>query len=337
MHLVAIPQSDRDEDLMGRLAAGQQDALVPLYSRYAPLVLSLAAQSLGRPGAEEIVQDVFLAVWKQAGAFDPERGTFRSWVLQIAHYRTLNELRRLSRRPRSTGDPDALGPDAFPDHAPEPAEVVWREFRRSALREAFEQLPSHQKQALGLAYFGDLTHEQVAMVLNLPLGTAKTRIRAGLQHLRSKLGTVVAALAVGGTLAYVGIRYQAQQATLQQDDRALALVTSSDTQSARLTAAPGVPPEAHATYRGRPGADIAILTSSYLPPTPRGQIYRAWAHIDGAWVVLGTVTPDADGSVRLIVEGTDVAAFPDALQITVEASAQTTAPSGPIVVAWPSP
>jgi RNA polymerase sigma-70 factor (ECF subfamily) len=85
---------------MRALAAGSEDALRPLYARYAPIVFGLAAHSLERAAAEEIVQDVFLSVWRSAHQYDPARGALRPWLLQIAHYRILNELRRRSRRPR---------------------------------------------------------------------------------------------------------------------------------------------------------------------------------------------------------------------------------------------
>src|ERR671932_132368 len=93
-----IDQAAGDEELMRLLAGGRQEALGPLYSRYAPLIFGMAAQSLDRSGAEEIVQEVFLAVWRQAATFDPALGPFRPWVLQIAHFRILNELRRRGRR-----------------------------------------------------------------------------------------------------------------------------------------------------------------------------------------------------------------------------------------------
>src|SRR5438270_2591151 len=90
-----------DEELMGQLAAGRQEALGPLHGRYAPLIFGLAAQTLDRAAAEEIVQEVFLAVWRKAATFDPARGTFRAWVLRIAHLRVINELRRRGRRPQA--------------------------------------------------------------------------------------------------------------------------------------------------------------------------------------------------------------------------------------------
>jgi RNA polymerase sigma factor (sigma-70 family) len=175
-----------DEDLMGQLAAGRPEALGPLHDRYAALVCGLAARSLDQAVAEEISQDVFLAVWRHAEAFDPTRGSFRAWVVRIARTRVLNELRRRGRRPRSTSSPDT-GDDQFPDPAPGPAEAVWREHRRAAVRSAVEALPPRQRMALSLAFLEDLTHEQVAACLNLPLGTTKSRIRAGINSLRTRL------------------------------------------------------------------------------------------------------------------------------------------------------
>jgi RNA polymerase sigma-70 factor (ECF subfamily) len=324
-----------DEELMAQLATGQQEALGPLYSRYAPLIFNLVAQSLDRAAAEEIVQDVFLAVWRRAETFDPERGAFRPWLLQIAHHRIVNELRRRSRQPQLEPDPEGLRLVNLPDREPEPAEEAWRAQRSEALQSAFEALTPAQRQALGLAFFEDLTHQQVAATLNLPLGTAKTRIRAGLQVLRGKLAPVVAALALGGILAALGVRYQADQAALQRDERALALVTASDTQLIRLTAASGVPDATHGTYRGKPGATIAVMTFSNFPPAPAGRVYQAWALRSGTWTSLGTVQPDANGSARLIAEGPDLALPPEAIQVTPEPGVGGAAPSGPALIAWP--
>src|SRR5713101_9491808 len=207
-----------DEELVQQLAAGSHEALGLLYNRYARLIFHLATRTLDRPTAEEIVQEVFLAVWRQAVTFDPDRGPFRPWVLQIAHFRILNELRRRSRQPQVEPDPEGLHLADLPDDSPEPAEAAWLEYRRSALQAALAELSPPQRQALGLAFLEDLTHEQVASVLNLPLGTAKTRIRAGLQKLQAHLAPLVVGLAVGGSLLALGVRYQTQQATLQRDE-----------------------------------------------------------------------------------------------------------------------
>jgi len=99
-------QAPRDEELMRQVADGSEEALGLLHRRFARLIFSLAVQTLDRATAEDLVQDVFLAVWRNAGRFEPERGTFRAWVLQIAHFRLLNELRRRSRQPEIEPDPE---------------------------------------------------------------------------------------------------------------------------------------------------------------------------------------------------------------------------------------
>src|SRR5437867_4024121 len=174
----------RDEDLMRQVAEGSAEALGLLYRRFARLIARLAVQTLDRAAAEDLVQDVFLAVWRNAGRFDPERGTVRAWILQIAHFRLLNELRRRSRQPEIVPDPDGLVLEGLAASDLGPAEAASRQYRRDLLSSALGALPPPQRAALGLAFIDDLTHEQVAAELGLPLGTAKTRIRAGLQTLR---------------------------------------------------------------------------------------------------------------------------------------------------------
>jgi RNA polymerase sigma-70 factor (ECF subfamily) len=336
MRLVAVGRGGSDEELMEQLLAGHQDPLATLYSRYAPLIFSLSAQSLDRGAAEDIVQDVFFTVWKRADTFDAERGAFKPWVLQIAHHRIVNELRRRSRRPQAGSNDDEVDLEALPDDAPDPAENAWQQYRREAVQAAFAGLPPHQRQPLGLAFFDELTHEQVASVLRQPLGTTKSRIRAGLQALRGKLALVVAVLFVACVGAVFGVRDHDSRGALQRDDRALTLVTSSDTLSARLVAVAGAPSDAHAVYRGRDGADVAVMTFSNLPKLPAGQVYQAWARHGDAWLSLGLVDPDTHGSARLILEGADVPAFPDALEVTREAAPGSTAPSEGVVIAWPA-
>lgn len=337
-----------DEVLMHRLAAGQQEALAPLYARYAPLIYNLAAQSLDRPAAEEVVQEVFLAVWRHAGSFDPERrsagggetdrrsrwGSFRPWVLQIAHLRVLNELRRRSRRPQIESDPDDARLASLPADEDDPAEAVWREYRRLAVRSAVDALPPAQRVALGLAFFEELTHEQVASVLQLPLGTAKTRIRTALLRLRASLAPLLAALVLLLALVPGGLWLQSTGAALQRHQRALALVTSSETQALRLGPAPGVPDEAHGTYRSQPGKTVAVLSLSHLPPLAAGQAYQGWARIDGVWVSLGSGAPGADRRARIIAEGAELARPADAVQVTREPASGSSAPAGPAVILW---
>src|SRR5207247_8779729 len=113
-----------------------------------------------------------------------------------------------------------------PATAPGPAETAWQQHRRAVLQSALDSLPPPQREALGLAFLDDLSHEQVAAELGLPLGTAKTRIRAGLQKLRGTLGPRGAALVALCLLAALGIRYRSDHATLAPYDRATPVLTA---------------------------------------------------------------------------------------------------------------
>jgi RNA polymerase sigma factor (sigma-70 family) len=333
-HSMAANENVSDEELMRQLASGSQEALRPLYQRYGRLIFHVAAKTLDRATAEEIVQEVFVAVWRGARTFAPERGAFRPWVLQIAHFRILNELRRRSRHPQAEPDSEGSYLADLTDESPEPPETVWQEYRRSVVRSAFAELSPPQRRALGLAFSEDLTHEQVAAVLNVPLGTAKTRIRDGLQKLRGKLAPLGAVLTVV-ILALLGVRYRAERIALQRDERALALVTASDTENIRLAPAPGIAADTHARYRSRAGATLAVLTLSKFPAAPTGQTYQAWVLHQGVWTSLGTAQPDANGTARLIAEGPTLAVLPEAIEVTLEPTGGSTTPSGPVVVEWP--
>jgi RNA polymerase sigma-70 factor (ECF subfamily) len=335
MERAAIEKDASDEALMSALASGQQDAIGLFYARYAPTIHGMAAQALGRPTAEDIVQDVFLAVWKKAPSYDPKRGSVRPWLLQIAHYRIANELRRQSRHPQTQADPDDERLASLPEPGPGQSEEVWNAYRHSALRRALEELPPPQRQALGLAFFEQLSHDEIASALKLPLGTAKSRIRAGLRTLRQRLAPLVVALAGIAILGAVALRLLSGRTELARDERALTLLTSSDSQALRLTA-PGAPESPiHGVYRYRPGSQIAVFTMSNFLPAPVGRVYRAWALCGGAWVPLGDTRPDAAGHARGIAEHPALASRPDGLEVTLEPEFGGMAPSGPILIAWP--
>lgn len=329
-----------DEELMAQIAAGEQQALGPLHGRYAPLIFSLAAQTLDRAAAEEIVQDVFLVIWRKAGTFDPARGAFRPWALRIAHLRIINELRRRGRRPTIVADSEGLRLATLPDESLPPDEAAWREYRRSVVREAVTHLPPPQRQALSLAFFDDLTHEQIATFLDVPLGTTKTRIRAGLQKLRVYLTPIliVVLTLLAGLLAALGIRdHQQQQASVALQMRALRVVTSSEVVPIRLTAAPGVPTGTHAVYRGLSGNQTVVMTFEDFSAAPVGQRYQVWALHNGQWISLGAMEPDSNGNALRIIENQGNAAPPEALQVTVEPARGSPTPSGRVVVSWSGP
>ncbi len=332
--MAATDDAGADADLMRSVAAGSPEALARLHRRFAPLLLGIAGRTIDRAAAEDLVQDVFLAVWRNADRFDPARGTLRAWILQITHFRLLNELRRRSRQPDVVPDPDGLVLDALPAGELGPADRAAEEDRRAAVRTALASLPASQREAVGLAFLEDLTHSEVASELGVPLGTAKTRIRSGLEKLRGALAPQWAALVALCLLGVVGARYVVQRAELARDDRALSMLTASDSVNLRLAPAPGTAAETHARYRARPGAGIVVLTLSAFPPAPAGHTYHAWVRHGATWTSLGTITPDAAGSARLIVEAPALATLPDGVEVRIEPGSGSAMPGGRVVVGW---
>src|SRR5215468_3273900 len=144
--MLPTEHTPRDEELMRQVAEGSAEALALLHRRFARLIFGLALQTLDRAAAEDLVQEVFLAVWRNAGQFDPERGTVRAWILQIAHYRILNELRRRSRQPEIVPDPEGLVLEGIPAADPGPAEAASQQRRRAVLQSAFDELPPPQRE-----------------------------------------------------------------------------------------------------------------------------------------------------------------------------------------------
>lgn len=334
----SLMEQPTDTDLMRGVAQGSEAALGALHRRFVRAVFGVAARSLDRATAEDVVQEVFLSVWRNAARFDPERGTVRAWLLQIAHFRTLNELRRQSRQPPIEPDTDGDILADMPAGDPELVDAIATERRRTALRAALDELPPLQRAALDLAFFDDLTHAQVAEALKAPLGTTKTRIRTGLEKLRGRLGPQWAALIAIGALVIVVARQTREHATLARYDRALSMVTASDSVNFRLAPGVGMPDETHARYRGRAGAGIAIVTFSKFPPAPAGTTYQAWARCGGTWISLGTVEPDENGAARSIAENDALAMPPDAVRVTIEPQGGSPAPGSRIVAAWtPTP
>jgi len=323
-----------DEELLLALAAGDDSALGPIYRRYVPTVFKIAAQSLGRDAAEDIVQEVFASVWKNAGTFDPARGAVRAWIVQIARSRVLNELRRQSRKPQSGEERDTSALQELPDGASQPDQALWEEYRRSAIQQAIGSLGHSQRQALSLAFFEDLTHEQVADTLKVPLGTTKTRIRSGIQQLRIALAAMAAVLVAVVGWRFV-LQYASEQAREARTEAALRMVTASDTQALRLVATPNAPAAAHGNYRTRPGDPIAVLTFSDLPQPPSGKTYQAWTRREGKWISLGQGAPDANGRGLIVCDERAPVAPPEALQLTLEPEGGSASPTGPPLISWP--
>ena len=252
-----------------------------------------------------------------------------------------NELRRRGRRPRTTSDSKGTGAENLPDSVPDPADAAWHEHRRAAVRAAVDALPTAQREALSVAFLRDLTNEQAAAFLNLPLGTAKSRIRAVLKTLRVQLAPLVTVgLILSGLLTFAGLRERANHAALRRQHRALRLVTDSEVVPRRLGPAPGTNQAAHGNYRGRPGVDLAVLTVSYLHLPPEGSEYRAWASHGGRSTLLGRLQLNGDGRSLIIAEGPELATPPDQVQVTLEPigahAGAGAVPTGPPVLLWPT-
>jgi RNA polymerase sigma-70 factor (ECF subfamily) len=178
-----------DEELIERLAQGDLAALEALYTRYARPVFSLALRILENSAdAEEVTQDVFERVWRHAPAYDAGRGRFGTWLLSITHHVAIDSVRKRQRQPqRVTPEVAERATQVLPDLQQDVTETALRNMEAEQIRRALRSLPTSQQQAIELAYFGGLSHLEIAAALGDPLGTVKARIRRGMDRLRSAL------------------------------------------------------------------------------------------------------------------------------------------------------
>jgi RNA polymerase sigma-70 factor (ECF subfamily) len=189
-HELAIQDRDArgDESTVGEIAAGSADALGRLYDRHSAVVYGLARRIVGQPDvAEEIVQDVFAQVWREAARYARDRATVAGWLVMLTRTRAIDRVRSRRARPDVAGaDLSALRPPTARDPDPEMAALSADDAR--AVRAAIATLPDGQRALLDLAYYEGLTHREIAERTGNPLGTVKTRLRAALQTLRGAIG-----------------------------------------------------------------------------------------------------------------------------------------------------
>ncbi len=171
------------------VAEGDTRAFALLYDEFAPRVLGLTTRVLRNTDlAEECTQDVFCELWRTAPQFDPTRGSVRGWVMTVAHHRAVDQVRR--DQSARTRDDCYAQPTAGSDHSGVDDDVVQDisyNHERARLHRALTTLTPTQREAIELAYFSALTYQQVALRLNAPLGTVKSRIRDGLIRLQVAL------------------------------------------------------------------------------------------------------------------------------------------------------
>jgi len=174
----------RDRDLVRRVIAKDEEAFRSLFRRYAPMAKALALRVVRQTFvAEEIVQEAFLALWRNPGAFREDRGSFRAWMLSTVHHRAVDAVRREEawRRRSREHDPDALVAE---DVGATVVEELDHAAMRREIRAALDQLPAEQRQVLEMMYFEAKTQSMIAEELKLPLGTVKSRTLLGMRRLR---------------------------------------------------------------------------------------------------------------------------------------------------------
>ncbi len=175
-----------DAELGEQLVSGDVRALELLYDRYGTLAYSVSTRVLGDPGkAEDVVQDVFLKLWTSAQRFDSNRGSLRTWLLTAVRNRSIDYLRGRGAHERSEKEiPEQV---AAAGHGSDPWREVSLAIEREAVRQAVDSLPSEQRQAVELAYFGGYSQPEIAEMIRVPLSTVKGRMRLGMEKLHSYL------------------------------------------------------------------------------------------------------------------------------------------------------
>ena len=175
---------DNDVELIKAIAARDEVALAQLYDRYRVILFGLLMRILNnREEAEDVLQEVFLQVWRKAADFDENRGRPFTWLVTLGRSRGIDRLRTLAVRERvaEAGAREAI------EEVSDAASDAFRSEQRGLVNDALAQLPDEQKRPLMLAYFDGLTQSEIATRLGAPLGTIKTRMRTGLIKLREQL------------------------------------------------------------------------------------------------------------------------------------------------------
>ena len=183
--LHAEQAQNSDIELLHAVARSDEAALAALYDRYRLILFGLLVRILSsREESEDVLQEVFLQVWRRAGDFDEERGRPFTWLVTLARSRAIDRLRVLASRQRLA---DSAAQEVTGEASDAVADTLHAEQREIVAR-ALATLPEEQRRTLKLAYFEGLTQSEIATQLGTPLGTVKTRMRTGMMKLRELLG-----------------------------------------------------------------------------------------------------------------------------------------------------
>jgi RNA polymerase sigma-70 factor (ECF subfamily) len=181
--------SGLDPDLLARVARGDRGAFSQLYEQSSALLFSLAFRILGdRESAADLLQDVYLEVWHKRVCYDADRGSPMAWMVTMTRSRAIDRLRSRTAKGHGVTDPLENSPAIqLADANPSPLETSAGNETRSLVGKALTELPEAQRKAIELAFYQGLSHSEIAAKLNEPLGTIKTRIKLGMDKLRTVL------------------------------------------------------------------------------------------------------------------------------------------------------
>ena len=185
------PAGARDEDLLLRVAAGDEHAFRELFSRYASVAHALAFRLVRHAHvAEEIVQESFLAVWRSPDRYDRTRGSVRAWVMGTVHHRAVDAVRREQAQRRRVEQSAAMASPITEDPTDDIVSAIDLPGERRLIRKALAELPDEQRDVIRQMYFDGMSQSQIAERTGLPLGTVKSRALLAMRRLRSQIGEI---------------------------------------------------------------------------------------------------------------------------------------------------